>query len=318
MTSSEDTPRASGRPAGTDPSDPIEYAAMLAERFSSLSVDLAALRDRARLSAFFQGVFLLGSFFKENPDAYRRFKNEAYWSDVRQRPNDRNIMRSVLGYTMSAKERGREGLQNRVYKYARVLEYLHVEEIVSDEVPQRLKEGGGVDAIYRRLCREARQRARRGISLEITAELPSALTGQGATDLAAVAVQDPSVDRELGGRPSDDNRRGSTDEGPRNRVRLLVAANDPSDTLTAEFHALETSKRGQQHRSFRKVILEVEMFEFQLEEVLQAKRATICANVAGPNTRGWRPVLAQDVFTSSRTNGPWPGWPASKHEDDGP
>jgi hypothetical protein len=37
--------------------------------------------------------------------------------------------------------------ENRAYKYARVLENLHQAEVVSDEVPQRLTDGGGIDAI---------------------------------------------------------------------------------------------------------------------------------------------------------------------------
>jgi hypothetical protein len=43
------------------------------------------------------------------------------------------------------------------------------------------------------------------------------------------------------------------------------------------------------------------MFEFELEEVLHAKRATICVKVEPPGNRRWRPVIAQFVFTSNRT-----------------
>ena len=54
---------------------------------------------------------------------------------------------------MRTKERGREALQNRVCKYARVLEYFHQNDVISDEVPQRLSDGGGIDTIYAALFR---------------------------------------------------------------------------------------------------------------------------------------------------------------------
>jgi hypothetical protein len=128
-------------------------ARTLTQQYSALSADLTASGLRERLYAFLQGNFQLGVFFRECPDAYRRFKDAAYWRDVRQKPNNRNVMRSVLAFTMRTKGRGREALQNRVYKYARVLEYLHRDEVVSDAIPQRLKDGGGIDAIYMALCR---------------------------------------------------------------------------------------------------------------------------------------------------------------------
>jgi hypothetical protein len=105
---------------------------------------------RRPLYTFLQGNFLLGSFYKESPDEYRRFKNDEYWRDVPQKPNERNLMRSVLAYTMRTKERGREKLQNRVYKYARVLDYFYQHEVISDEVPLRLKDAAGSTRSTRR------------------------------------------------------------------------------------------------------------------------------------------------------------------------
>jgi hypothetical protein len=68
-------------------------------------------------------------------------------------------------------------------------------------------------------------------------------------------------------------------QGRRKSVSPLAAAKDPTDTLSGEVQA-GTSKRGQHHGVYRKVILEVEMFGFELEEVLHAKRATICVSVS--------------------------------------
>jgi hypothetical protein len=247
------------------------------------------------------------------PEEYQRFTTLEYWRDVRQKPNARNTMRSVLTCTMRTKDPGREALQNRVYKYARVLESFHQNDVISDEIPQRLRDGGGIDAIYVALCRDARLiQGRADGSGEPVAELPLTRTGDRTTDGAPdtrAPLQGPFADGELDDAASyfqDDNRRAA-DEDRRNSVPLLTATKDPPDRLRGEVRAAGASKRGQHPGAPRKVILEVEMFEFELEEVLHAKRATICANVEPPNNRGRRPLLAQLVFTSNRTEGPWPG-----------
>jgi len=83
----------------------------------------------------------------------------------------------------------------------------------------------------------------------------------------------PSSEREIDGdgRPSDDNDRTLADEGQRRSVPLLTAANDSSDTLRGEIRTTEASKRGQLRRGFRRFILEVEMFEFELRRGLARK-----------------------------------------------
>jgi hypothetical protein len=274
-------------PAPSKPRDPVELARTLVEQFSS------ALESGVRgpLYAFLQGNFLLGSFYKESLDDYRRFQNDEYWRDVPQKPNERNLMRSVLAYTMRTKERGRKKLQNRVYKYARVLEYFYQHEVISDEVPLRLRDGGGIDAIYARVCGDGRPPEGGGVGLEETmAELPRTANGTTA------AVQRPFASGEIDG--DGDDRLGLADEGQRGSA---------PEALSAAVQAAGPSKRGQLPRGFQRFVLEVEMFEFELEEVLHAKRATICVKVEPPGNRRWRPVIAQFVFTSNRTDGPWPG-----------
>ena len=71
---------------------------MLAQHYSALSADFIAFGLRDRLYSFLAGNYRLGSLYKESPDDY--------WRDVRQKPNDRNVMRSVLAFTMRAKGRG--------------------------------------------------------------------------------------------------------------------------------------------------------------------------------------------------------------------
>ena len=269
--------------------DPIEIAAKLAQQFSALSADLTASGLRDRFAIFLQGNFRLGAILKENPEAYRRFKDDVYWRDVRQKPNKRNVMRSVLTYTMRSKGRGREATQNRIYKYARVLEYFYPHEVMSDDVPQRLKEGGGIDAIYARLCREARQ-PEGGVGLEETiTELPR--TGDGATDTRAVAVQARSVP-------------------------LLTAANDAPDALRGEVQAAGAPKRGPRDRINLYTTLAVEMSEWHLKDVLQAKRATIRVTIGPRYNRDWTPVRAVSYLTSNSTEGPWPGQSVRRDDDE--
>ncbi len=58
------------------------------------------------------------------------------------------------------------------------------------------------------------------------------------------------------------------------------------------------------------------MFEFLLEEVLRAKRATIRVTIGPRDQRGWAPVRALSVLTSNSAEGPWPGQSTIKRDDD--
>jgi hypothetical protein len=300
MVSTSALPEPRKSSAASEPRDPLALARTLSYQFALLSGELQArggIRDR--VYGILKDAYWLGSFFKECPDEYRRFKGDAYWLDVRQKPNDRNVMRSVLSFVMRANQQ--ESLQNRACKYARVLECLHQQELLPDEVPQRLKDGGGIDAIYATLCRDARPPEGRW-------ELPLSRTANGTG-----AVQGPLAEGEVGGDRDDG---GLADEGQLRSVPLLTVANDSTDTLRGEIRPAGASKRGQLHGFPHKIILEVEMFEFELEEVLGAKRATICVNVEPKGNRRRRPVVAQFVFTSNRTDGPWPGRSTNNRDDD--
>ena len=289
--------------------DPIEIAAKLTQQFRTLSADYAASGFRDRRLEFLQGNFRLGVLLKENHEAYRRFKEDDYWRDAPRKPNERNVMRSVLIHTTRAKGPGHGALQNRIYKHARVLEYLYLDGVVADAIPQRLKDGGRTDGIYLALCRGTKHLEKRGdTSEEVMAELRPSRTANGTG-----AVQGPLSEGEVD-RDRDDG--GMADQRPGRSVPLSTAANDARDPLRDEVQTTGASKRAQPPRGFRKVILEVEVYEFELDQVLEAKRATICVNVAPPGNRGWRPVVAQYVFTSDRTDGPWPGRSTNNRDDD--
>jgi hypothetical protein len=75
----------------TEPQDPLALAVRLAQQFP----DLQSARIRDRLGTFLQNNYFLGFFFKQCLEEYQRFKDFPYWHDVRQKPNDRNVMRSV-------------------------------------------------------------------------------------------------------------------------------------------------------------------------------------------------------------------------------
>jgi hypothetical protein len=322
MTSNNPHPEPPKSPTTMEPRDPLELLRTLVTQFSALSSDLAGLGVRDRLYTFLKDNFLLGAFYKERLDAYERFRGEEYWRDVRQKPNDRNVMRSVLAFTMRTKGRGREALQNRAYKYARVLEYLHQDEVVSDEVPQRLKDGGGIDAIYAARCRDARPPHGRGDGLERPmAELLLTRTANGTIDdetslSPADAAQGPLAGGHIDGAASRDDGRQPADEGQQKSVPLLSAANGPTDTLRDAVQPARGSKQGPLDRIDLKTILAVEMFGIQLDDALHAQRATIRAIIGERDDRGWVPVRALSVWTSNSAEGPWPGWPAGKRGND--
>jgi hypothetical protein len=312
MTSTNGSSEAADTSAASGPRDPLQFAHTLVQKFAALSF---ASQFREQLYAFLQGIFLLGSFYKVRPDEYRQFADLEYWRNVRQKPNERNIMRSLLGFTMRTKEPGREALQNRVYKYARVLEYFYQNDFISDEVPQRLKDGGGIDAIYAALCRNAGMRTGRGASPEGSlAELPRATEDDETTETRAVALQGPLTFDEIDddGCRSDDDRTVALEGWPR-AGQLLVAANHATDTLRAEFRPAKT---GPLDRINLKTTLAVEMFDIQLEEILLGKRATIRVIVGSRDNRGWRSVQAVSVLTSYSLEGPWPGQSTTKQDYD--
>jgi hypothetical protein len=288
-------------------------ARTLTQQFSDF---MSGQERRARLCSYIQGAFLLGSFYKESRDDYIRFTEDDYWRGVRPRPkpDGRNVFRSVLALTMRTKEPDRKAWQNRIYKWAPVLEYFYRIDVISDEVPQRLKDGGGIDAIYAALCRSKRL-AKRGYDLEETiAALPLARTGDGATDdempdSPAIVAQGQWADRELDidDRPPHDDGRRPADDGRRKAAPRFAARNEPTDRLTDQLSGAGRSIRGPLNSLTRKTILEVEVFEFELEEVLSAKRITIRAIVDPRDGRGWSRVVARSVWTSNNSEGPWPG-----------
>jgi hypothetical protein len=257
-------------PAPIEQLDPIGIARLLAQQFSVLAVDVTTFGFRDRLYTFLKGAFLLGAFFKEHPEDYRRFANDDYWRDVRQKPNKRNVMRSVLAYTMRTKRR--EALQNRAYKLARVLEDFYRNEVESDDIPQLLRVGGGIDANYAALCRDAQRRGRRGEGLPVVrlSLVPTEVqtTDDDIPDTPAVAVQGRLAVDQI---HRDANR--SNDDGQRTSASPLRAASDATDKLRGEVQPEGAPPRGRRHGTPRRVTLQVEMFDFELEGVLHAKRA---------------------------------------------
>ena len=124
-------------------------------------------------------------------------------------------------------------------------------------------------------------------------------------DTRAVLAQGRAAAGEIDGdgRPSDDDGRQRAVEGRRRSVPLLTAANDPTDTLSDDVQPSRTSKRGPLDRINLKTILAVETFEFLLQEVLRAKRATIRVTIWPRDQRGWVTVRAVSVLTSTSTKG---------------
>ena len=108
--------------------------------------------------------------------------------------------------------------KNRIYKYAAALEYFFRKEVLPDDVPRLLKEGGGIDAIYVEACRDAKRSEDQGDDLGETAgELRLACTGDG-TDTNPRAAQ--SGDGDL---PSADGRQLAIQGGGTSRQALFFS-----------------------------------------------------------------------------------------------
>lgn len=279
--------------AKTEPQDPVALALRLAQQFP----DLQSARIRDRLGMFLQDNYFLGFFFKQCPEQYQRFKDLPYWRDVRQKPSDRNVMRSILTFTMDSKKQ--DALQNRACKYARVLEHFCEEEVVPDEVAHRLKDGGGVDATYSALCRRSQ-----------SPELPSD-TNEGP-------ISAPAPEQRSNGAPTNDERPYLSADPLRSpsggvEIDREIYLHREDGLRLAE--APGTAKQGPLNRIDLNTILAVEM-GYRVEEVLEAKLVTIRAIVGPRDDRGWARVVAVGVLTSNSPEGPWPDDPTAKRDGD--
>jgi hypothetical protein len=276
MTANTSPPVSDRAAATSEPRVPLEFAWKLCQQFSELSAYVESAQDR---------------------------------KERLQKPKRHN---SVLALTMGALGPGRDAQPNRIYKYAAVLEYFFRKEVLPEDVPRLLKEGGGIDAIYVEACRDAKRSEDPGDDLGKTAgELPLACTGDGTPD--AFAAQSGDINRN-GDLPSGDGRQLAI-EGGRTSGQALFFSNDAADTLTGD---LRPAKRGPLNRIDLKSTLAVEMLASQLEEALDAKRLTIRANVGDPDHRGWRQVQLVSVMTSNSLEGPWPGQTTIERDDDEP
>ena len=214
-----------------------------------------------------------------------------------------------LAFTMGAIGPGPDALRkNRIYKYAAALEYFFRKEVLPDDVPRLLKEGGGIDAIYVEACRDAKRSEDRGDDLGETA--------------GALASLHRRRHRHEPTRRSIRRRRPPLCRWPTTRHpgwgtsrQALFFSNHAADTLTG---ALRPAKRGPLNRIDLETTLAVEKFASRLDAALHAKRLTIHAIVGAPDHRGWRQVQLVSVMTSNSLEGPWPGQTTIERDDDEP
>ena len=132
--------------------DAVKEAKELAENFAQLSFDTLDSSEgghQHRLYCILGRAVSLTRVFSECSPAYQQLKADEFWSVSRQKPKDEGIAKWVMYFITRAIS---PQTRNRAGKYAKVVEQLLREAVPPGDVPQRLRVGGGIEAIYTKHC----------------------------------------------------------------------------------------------------------------------------------------------------------------------
>jgi hypothetical protein len=295
-----------GEPADSGISrDAVKEAKELAENFAQLSFDTLDSTEgghRHRLYSFLGRAVSLTRMFSECGPAYQQLKSDQFWSLSRQKPKDEGVAKWVMYFITRAIS---QQTRNRAGKYAKIVEQLLREAVRSEDVPQRLRDGGGIDAIYAKHCAGTETN---GVEGEDTRGLGN--TPPGALALTSGSIGDDRSTTVTGAVAT--NEAASTLAGclgmaecvPDGSAAMLQAQ---APGMHGDFSGGRSAKLGRLNRIDLNTTLAVEMSPFELERALRAKRVTIYATVERPDGRDWRRVEAQGVLPSYESEGPCPG-----------
>ncbi len=234
---------------------------------------------------------------KHDPVELERFKADPYWHGFHQPANEHNLMRSVLTYNMQSKHD--EPIQTLNYKYTKVLVSFYAENVVPDNVAQRLKDGGGIYFIYTQLCKSEKLRSER-IATETQsndvdatpAEILASDTSNGATDDEPPDANEEemragSEDCGIMGTPIILNSNMVTDDQILPPVPAMRrAANAQTDEVKREI-SIAQPKQGPLNRVDLKKELIVEFLPEEIDKILASGGGEIAFSLMPCDERGY-------------------------------
>jgi hypothetical protein len=284
-----------------------------ADTFKKLLVqfDLNSSGYRNRLYNLGAHAFHIGVGFLKLPEEYQQFKCDGFWDGFHKKPNENNVMRSVLYFITGTTS---EEDHTLAIKLAKVLEQFLREGVDHKDVAGLIKERGGVAKIYRSLCPAAAKGEVERDDLDLLkaappkrpADTPDAITDE-PLDAPEGAPQWPLSGSHANGAPSalvvaDDE--SAAERGSYGPVVTHRVACNRNDVAADEVNCAETQKLGPKKRFDLKIDLGVRM-PWDLANVLEGKWALLLVEVGPASDRGFKPVASYEVRTFHGAERPW-------------
>ncbi len=137
--------------------DPVGLARMVADEYQAMEDG-----HHAQLRAFLRRAYHVYRLFQQFPGAYEQLKREPFWECSRQKPRDLTTSKHVLLFVMRAET---PNVRTRASKYAKIVDGLARERVGVNQVPERIKALGGVEAAYAHFLA-----AERGLQITVDAD----------------------------------------------------------------------------------------------------------------------------------------------------
>ena len=128
--------------------DPVGLARTVAKEYRAMEDG-----HHAQLRAFLGRAYHVYRLFQQAPGAYEELKQDPFWENSRQKPKGLTTSKWVLLYLMRAETRN---ARTRASTYAKILNGFARKKVRADQVPERIKALGGVEAAYDHFLAEER------------------------------------------------------------------------------------------------------------------------------------------------------------------
>jgi hypothetical protein len=282
---------------------PLELALHEAAIFAKLATSHEG--TRLRLYNLIAQAYRIGCDFSESPTEYRRFQELEFWRDTRQKPKNDNIMKSVLNFITGNRE------PNRSVKAGAVLEHFRREGLHWKEVAQHLKDGGGYQKLYRKVCAKAGDEPGaddgHADDLAMLEPAPSGSPDSLAAPHEASTLplgDNPPMGAAIRSSVHDSDDIELADIAPRQPLSIANATIALSENAADDENCWGHSSISLKFN--RKIHLLVEMDPDEIESVLNLEKALIRVVVGPSDAKGRSQVSGRLCWRSRDVSDPWP------------
>jgi hypothetical protein len=283
------------RPILNGKRDLVAEVQQLAKSFTTLRLQFKQSQEKYRdgLYKFAAECYSSGRRLINDRVECERFWRQPFWKGVHKAPKRDEVMKAVMMVAMDTNSR--PYLRKRAEKTGKVLQSFSEDEVEPDEVVERLKEGGGIEKMYR-------ERAEPGGNTPIPDDLdllkpapPEDDDNQpGDADEEQAENSEEETDEGWGDSPLSAKEASESDhrseQAPSRAVSDSITITDFGGQATPPT-APPLGKRFDPDKH-----LAVEMDPSTLAWVLGAKQRILIEAVVGPSDEwGWRSVKAENV-----------------------